>query len=65
MKTLELHEMEAIEGGREIPAALKCATAAAGTVMFFSSILAGNVFAAIAGPTVVGVAWASCAEAAT
>ncbi len=64
MKKLNMKEMEQIEGG-DVPAALSCAAAAGGTVMFFSSIAAGNVTAALLGPTVVSSAWATCAAAAT
>ena len=61
MRDLSLFEMESLHGESKIPKWFKCGAAIGGTVLFFGSILAGNVAAAIVGPTVVGAAWASCA----
>lgn len=60
MKELNVMQMEQINGGTEIPQWLTCGAAVAGTFLFFGSILAGNVAAAILGPTALGVDIAAC-----
>jgi hypothetical protein len=68
MKTLNLEQMEGVNGGIRIPNWLECAAAAAGTALFFGGILVTSgpigLYAAnaILGPTVVGLSWAACAD---
>jgi hypothetical protein len=65
MKTLELNQMEKIEGGG-FWKALQCATAIAGTAIFIGGIFATTgplglyVANAVLGPTIAGVAIAGC-----
>ena len=68
MKKLDLNQMEELNGGLAVPRWLECGAAAAATVLFFTGIfvttgpLGVYVANAILGPTVVGVAWAACAD---
>jgi hypothetical protein len=68
MKKLSLEEMENLKGGIHVPTWLNCAAAAAGTALFFGGIFVTTgpigLYAAnaILGPTVVGLAWATCAS---
>jgi len=68
MKTLEISQMEQINGGTEVPKWLQCTGAVLGTAIFLGGIFATTgpvgLYAAnaIFGPTVVGLGWAACAS---
>ena len=68
MKTLNLEQMENVNGGVKIPQWLTCAAAAAGTAIFFGGLFVTTgpigLYAAnaILGPTIIGLGWAACAD---
>jgi hypothetical protein len=60
--------MQALNGGVHVPRWLECGAAAAATGLFFAGIFVTTgpigvyVANAVLGPTVVGLAWAACAD---
>jgi hypothetical protein len=68
MKEINFEVMQRINGGVKIPNWLECAGAAAGTALFFGGLFVTTgpigLYAAnaILGPTVLGLAWAACAD---
>ncbi len=63
MKQLSVTQMEELNGGElSVPGWLTCGAAVVSTITFFGSIIAGNIGAALYGPTITGLALAECAD---